>query len=221
MSENFVANIFSFHGRMSRGAFRRIVGLTVLGKIAFSKLLFAPYQNDLAATLTDGAMRLFGLPVAADGHATVPPATLALMGLVVALWSWILMAALVKRLHDFGWSGWLSLAPSGLLALGVVGGLISAMAHSPEFTRIVVIGGIGGGMIANVLLFGLCGFRNGSDGPNRHDAVAEPPARKIPEAAPALPRATTARTQVSKDIQLATYKPPHFRRAGFGRRGVA
>jgi uncharacterized membrane protein YhaH (DUF805 family) len=201
MSDHFSWLLFSFRGRIGRATFAKVVFAQVALSFAFQIFVLQRY----IVMVPDAAQKM--RPTL---HAP-PSVSLILMGLVL-LSLWISFAVHIKRLHDFGWSGWWVLAPTGvflpglllsapffLLGHAAVGAIIAAVAC---FALAVVTLG----------LVGMMFFRRGDEGENGH------------------PRGPGAGTQVrsieavlapshAPQAEASTYRAA--RRPGeFGRRGV-
>jgi uncharacterized membrane protein YhaH (DUF805 family) len=210
MNSSVLSLLFSFRGRIGRRIFLKfVVGCGVGFRLI--DLLASSSVDHLAARAVSGPVDLFWLAV-----------TLALV--------WIGLAAEVRRLHDFGWSGWRLTAP---LAVALVWALVGAMLHRfghAEAGRALMLVGLfaaGGG---SLILYAMMLFRNGDEGPNRFDGDAPPDGGRVAVVAQTSDAGAQARRIIGggavrarhpDEILLATYKAPQDRPASFGRRKQA
>lgn len=201
MSDTFSWLLFSFRGRIGRATFAKVVFAQVALSFVFQIFVLQRY----IVMIPDAAQKM-------RPTLQAPPAvSLVLMGLGLIL-LWISFAVHIKRLHDFGWSGWWVLAPTGIFLPGLllsapffmfghvaVGAIILALA---SFALAVVTLG----------LVGMMFFRRGDDGDNSH---LRGPGAGTPIRSMEAVRAPSRAPQTVASVYGRTRRPGEF-----GRRGV-
>jgi uncharacterized membrane protein YhaH (DUF805 family) len=159
-------------------------------------------------------------------------------GLVIFLLSiafcWMSLANCAKRLHDFGWSGWMVLAPGGVMVAGVVASIFLATTGLKSVSAMLMLAGLGIGALAGIVLHGMLLFKRGDDGENGHPRGPEinwddeapilgpRPAPRAASAlsAPALSAPALAASAARDECQLNVYRSPQIKPTSFGRRSA-
>ncbi len=230
MDDNIGWLLFSFSGRIGRIRYAQLFLIQFMAYFALNMVLIRRYIAPEAAA--DDFSWL----------ADMPPAVLGLSAIYFALLAWIGVAANVKRLHDFNWTGWTLIAPVGFyLMVLALAALLSAVGHRPAGAGLATVGAIGGGLLAGFVL-ALMFLRGGVHGAERfEEAWPEPDAADWSQSpwlasemlAPAgasgfsvrlgainsARRAATAPPR-RDETPPASYRAPQNRAAGFGRRGA-
>lgn len=200
MSDYFLWLLFSFHGRINRATFAIFLFTNLVVNSLFN---FFVIHRLIAFAPNAGRL----VPVY---NAPPLPVLLVVFLLSLAL-IWVSLANHVKRLHDFGWSGWWLAAPAGAFLLGWLLTWPFLLVHQ------AAVGAILFGLTALVTVLGavvlLCMqfFRRGDAGENGHPRgpSGSAPRSLEPIPVPAAPRA-----------DLASYHPGRQAPQTFGRRGV-
>lgn len=189
MSDTFSWLLFSFRGRIGRATFAKVFFAQVALSFAFQIFVLQRY----IVMIPDAAQKM--RPTL---HA--PPSVAIILTGLGLLSLWISFAVHIKRLHDFGWSGWWVLAPTGIFLPGL---LLSApfflLGHAAVGAIILAVACFA----LTVVILGLVGmmfFRRGDEGENGH------------------PRGPGARTPVrGMDATLAPSHAPQADVSGYGR----
>lgn len=224
MSNSIVSQLFSFQGRVNRVHFARIFGLQV-ALYAIPEVALIKQLGGIQAIVDSKGAFLKSLP-AGFGVAVM---------IFVIVMMWISCANHTKRLHDFGWSGWMQLAPVGIylgsllvgaLGLGAGKGLLVAGG------LVALLGMLGAGLFGLAIL-AMYFFRKGNEGSNRFGDPQGPSdggardwsakaavafVKPAPEDGFARP---AYRASGAEAGQLTSYHAPQARPSGFGRRGAA
>jgi uncharacterized membrane protein YhaH (DUF805 family) len=226
MSNSIVSELFSFQGRVNRAGFARIFGLQVVVygvvEVALIKSL-----GGLQAIAAAPANVLTSLPAGAMG-------ALGIFGFIML---WISCANHTKRLHDFGWSGWMQIAPIGIYLGSLLVGLLGVgSAKGLIVGGLVAILGMSGAGLFGLAILAMYFFRKGTEGSNRYGDPQGPGDgggewTRQPQLATAFvkpaPEDRFARPAYGSNVgmagesQRAAYRTPRDRPAAFGRRGAA
>ncbi|HUO53486.1 MAG TPA: DUF805 domain-containing protein [Rhodoblastus sp.] len=188
--------LFSLRGRIGRATFATIFFSQVAASVAFQLLVLH------RIVIVDGAAEKSRIMFNA------PPATLAVLCFLGVVFNWVSLANHVKRLHDFGWSGWWLAAPAGV---GFVGGLVGGLSAAFHLGVIALILIGATTVVAGLGLLGLLimmFFRRG-DGENGHPRGPQGDAPPPRDFAPA-----------PRDPAPAGFSPARPPAKGFGRRGM-
>jgi uncharacterized membrane protein YhaH (DUF805 family) len=157
MSDYFPWLLFSFRGRIGRATFAKVF----FSQFALSFLFQIFVLQRYIVMTPDAAQKM-----KASLHA--PPSVLVVMGVMGLLSAWISCANHIKRLHDFGWSGWWILAPAGAVLPGL---LFSApfflLGHVAIGVIIFAVAALAMA-IGSLVLVGMMFFRRGDEGENGH-----------------------------------------------------
>lgn len=148
--------LFSFRGRIGRAIFASVFFAEVAVSSIYQFILLRRYM----VVTYDAAHKA---KVAFDA----PPSVIGVALFLVALLVWISFANHIKRLHDFGWSGWWLVAPiGGGVVGGVLAGLLAALhfAAGPVVAGLVIVASVVGSLVLLVMMF----FRAGDAGENGH-----------------------------------------------------
>ncbi len=224
--------LFSFKGRINRASFAIVFLAMWVVHFAIQRYALTHY--------IDVAMLKAKRPDLAF-HA--PPLGLALAFIPFSIGlAWIGLANQVKRLHDFGWSGWWIMMPTAILVVLVILAVSSASGHALT-TSLMLILAAALFALSTLFLTGMMFFRAGDDGENGHPrgpqgddrgpsnlegllarelaARSANPARQAHAAqiapAPAA-SASVAPIRAKDDSLLPVYRPPQRQPTTFGRR---
>ncbi|MCI4678681.1 DUF805 domain-containing protein [Rhodoblastus acidophilus] len=199
MTDRFLWLLFSFEGRINRATFAKIFfAQFVLGAV----FQFFVLNRYMVPTL-DAATHKIRMAL----HA--PPQVAAVLCFLAIVSCWVSFANYIKRLHDFGWSGWWLLGPVGLTLAGLVASLPFFLVHLRVVGALVLGVTVSMTVIGGLFLTTMMFFRRGDTGENGH------------------PRAPGSRLRPRFDVEpgAAHAEPSEFHperppAQGFGRRGV-
>jgi uncharacterized membrane protein YhaH (DUF805 family) len=161
-----LTNLFRFSGRDSRALFWPYAITIFLLSVAAYLLLFVPIVMDMMGrTIAYAQAHPEGFPIAAPGQPPVLPPELmpdfsrlvipsALVGIAALL---LLAAAVVRRLHDTGKSGWWGALPLPFKAVSTVIAVSAAktmIAYPPKPSPLTMIGSVNGlcSLVATIAL---------------------------------------------------------------------
>ena len=141
-----------------------------------------------------------------------PSVTIVLMGLGL-LSLWISFAIHIKRLHDFGWSGWWVLAPTGIFLPGLLLSVPFFLLGHAAVGVIILALACFALAVVTLGLVGMMFFRRGDDGENGHTRGpgAGAPVRSID-----AERAPSHAPQAGAPAYRAARRPGEFGRRGIG-----
>ena len=210
--ESLFWRLFSFHGRVSRGDFAILFFLLLAVQVGARQYVFAHYIDlDLIkAHKLDHAIHM------------TPTAGLVIFLLAVVM-SWVSLANSAKRLHDFGWSGWMILAPFGVMVGGLVAGVLVALAGIKSLAALLTLAGFGIGGLGGLALHAMLLFRRGDDGENGHprrprEGREEVALLRSMSATRASSSPGPATAAARTDTQVNVYRSPQIKPNSFGRR---
>jgi uncharacterized membrane protein YhaH (DUF805 family) len=174
-----LANLFRLSGRDSRALFWPYAITVFLVAVVADVLLFIPALSDMMTRMIAYAQaHPEGFPKSPTGQPVLPPEMMpdmsrlaAPMAVVSLLYVLLLVAAVVRRLHDRDKSGWWGALPLPFRLLGFVIGPAAAkamMSSAPGQSALVLVSSLNGlcalgAFIALVVLL----VGEGTQGPNR------------------------------------------------------
>ncbi len=185
--------LFSFRGRIGRAIFASVFFTQLAVNWIYQFTLLRRYM----VVTYDAAHK------AKVGY-DAPPSVIGVALFLVALSAWISFANHIKRLHDFGWSGWWLVAPIGG---AVIGGVLAGLFAALHFVAGLVLAGLVAvvAVVGSLVLLVMMFFRAGDAGENGHPRGPDDEAPEHRDLAPAPSLARLGRPGAAQ---------------GFGRRGV-
>jgi uncharacterized membrane protein YhaH (DUF805 family) len=158
MSDNFLWLLFSFRGRINRATFAAIFFAQFFLGAIFQFFVLRRYMAASLDAVTHKVRLALDAPPPVIG-------VLCFLGLVSA---WVSLANPIKRLHDFGCSGWWLLAPVGAMLAGLAAGAPFFLLHLAVVGAILLEAAALATVVGGSILVAMMFFRPGDEGENGH-----------------------------------------------------